>query len=142
MLLHTPTLVMVIPCYNEEAVLPETVRCLSAKVEQLVSARRISEKSALLRGLLAAKSDADIIISIDADFRLMSRDAVDALAEYARPNIFLRGVIPLLQCTSGIVYYHRKKRFAGKSKYTMRKMCRLALDGIAMIRLMRSDRSN
>lgn len=65
-----------------------------------------------------------------ADFRLMSQRAIEALKGFREVNLFLRGVVPLLGFKSAIVYYTRSERFAGKSKYPLRKMLALALDGI------------
>ena len=66
------------------------------------------------------------LVKDHADFRLMGREALGALAEYGEANLFLRGVVPKLGYEAGVVYYERKKRFAGKSKYTFRKMLGLA----------------
>ena len=226
-----PLLVIVIPCYNEEAVLPETARRLAEKISQLVLAQIISPQSALffvddgstdntwklieayhqhnapvfggvklsknsghqaalLCGLLSVKDYADIAISIDADlqddieaigkmidcylsgaeivlgvhsereadsffkrmsanffyrfmrllganlvenhadFRLMNSAAINALALRREASLFIRGIVPSLGYTTGIVQYSRKKRLAGKSKYTAIKMIRFALAGI------------
>lgn len=65
-----------------------------------------------------------------ADFRLMSRRAVGELMNYREENIFLRGIVPLLGFPSTKVYYNRKERFAGKSKYPFKKMIAFAVDGI------------
>jgi len=65
-----------------------------------------------------------------ADYRLMSRRALDALREYDEVNLFLRGVIPTIGFPSTTVEYDRKERFAGESKYPLRKMLALAFDGI------------
>lgn len=65
-----------------------------------------------------------------ADFRLMSRRAVDELMNYREENIFLRGIVPLLGFPSTKVYYNRKERFAGESKYPLKKMLAFAIDGI------------
>jgi glycosyltransferase involved in cell wall biosynthesis len=67
-----------------------------------------------------------------ADFRLMSKNAVFDLEQYKGSNLFLRGIVPKLQYKSGIVYYNRKKRSAGKSKYSLKKMFSLALNGIIL----------
>jgi glycosyltransferase involved in cell wall biosynthesis len=226
-----PILAIVVPCYNEQEVLPETVRQLLNKIQSLVSKDYISEKSklvfiddgssdetwllikkyhlenpwnligiklsknrghqnALLCGLLSMKDAVDITISIDADlqddidaidrmiekyhegceivygvrekretdtifkrttaqgfyhfmrfldvnvvynhadFRLMGKNALGALSKYAEVNLFLRGIVPMLGYKTGIVYYCRKGRFAGKSKYPLRKMLRFAFEGI------------
>lgn len=70
------------------------------------------------------------IIKNHADYRLMSKKAVDALGEYHEINLFLRGLIPLLGFQSDVVYFDVKERSAGKSKYTLGKMFSLALNGI------------
>ena len=229
-----PILVIVVPCYNEEEVIPLAAGRLSEKLLELVSKHGISEKSALLFvddgssdntwaliekyqnedplvfggirlpentghqnallcGLLAAGSYADITVSIDADlqddidaigkmleyfsfgyeivlgvrsnrkadsifkrisaflfyrfmhllntelvhnhadFRLMSRKAINALAEHQCPNMFLRAIVPRLGYKTAVVYYERKKRLAGKSKYSLWKMLALAFNGINFI---------
>ncbi|MBQ9644675.1 MAG: glycosyltransferase family 2 protein [Lachnospiraceae bacterium] len=65
-----------------------------------------------------------------ADYRLLSRRALQALAEYGEGNIYLRGLIPTLGFPSAIVHFDVKERTAGSSKYTLAKMLRLAADGI------------
>lgn len=65
-----------------------------------------------------------------ADYRLLSRRALDALKEYSEVNLFLRGVIPTIGFPTAIVSYERKGRAAGESKYTLRKMLSLAVEGI------------
>lgn len=70
------------------------------------------------------------VITNHADYRLMSRRALDALAEYKESNLFLRGLIPTMGFPSDIVYFDVKAREAGHSKYTLNKMLTLAMDGI------------
>lgn len=224
-------LYMVIPCYNEEEVLPETAKRLRAKYDALIAAGRIAKNSrillvndgskdgtweiierlhesdpvfsgiklsrnrghqnALLAGLLTAKGHADITISMDADLqddinvidkfldeyyqngcdvvygvrssrkkdtffkrataegfykfmrlmgvdivfnhadcRLMSRRAVEGLGEFREVNLFLRGVVPLVGYKSAVATYERSERFAGESKYPLKKMLSFAFDGI------------
>ncbi len=65
-----------------------------------------------------------------ADFRLLSRRAVEALREYGERNLFLRGLIPQLGFPSATVYYDRRERVAGESKYPLRKMLTFAFEGI------------
>jgi glycosyltransferase involved in cell wall biosynthesis len=226
-----PIIAIIVPCYNEEEVLPETAKRLSGKLSQLISAQIVCEKSkiifvddgssdntweliknyhtgnpkyfsgikmsgnrghqnALLCGLLTFKDQVDAAISIDADlqddidvidkmiekyqaqyeivygvrsdrktdsffkrstaqgfyhfmrflgvdivfnhadFRLMGRKALDALAEYSEVNVFLRAIIPMLGFKTGFEYYTRTERFAGVSKYPLRKMIKFALEGI------------
>ncbi len=221
----------VVPCYNEEAVLPETTRQLTEKITGMVTDGIISPESrilyvddgssdqtwnmicqyhaenpyvdgvklahnrghqnALLAGLMTAREYADCAVSLDADlqddigvlnefvqkykqgcdvvygvrssrqtdsgfkrataqgfykfmkvlgvdviynhadYRLMSRRALDALSEYHETNLFLRGIIPLIGYQSATVFYERHERFAGESKYPLKKMLSFALDGIS-----------
>jgi glycosyltransferase involved in cell wall biosynthesis len=65
-----------------------------------------------------------------ADFRLMSRCAVEALRDYREVNLYLRGIIPLLGFRTTTVEYARKERFAGESKYPLSKMLKLAMQAI------------
>lgn len=224
-----PVLAIVVPCYNEHQVLPETMRRLGTMMRGLKDAGRIQAGSsvwliddgsrdgtwrlieaaaappgsvfrglklsrnrghqiALLAGLMTAKGD--VLISIDADlqddldvipdmieafraghdivygvrrarttdgwfkrvtaesyyrllhrfgvevifnhadYRLMSRRAIEALREYPESNVFLRGLIPQLGYPSTTVEYERHERFAGESKYPVRKMFALAWQGV------------
>ena len=219
---------IVVPCYYEEAVLPETARRLLALHSDLVSselieteskiffvddgskdrtwqiieelsrqhrniagiklARNCGHQHALLAGLYTAEGDALVSIDADlqddisiiermvedfhngvhvvygvrkqrdsdtvlkrvtaqtfyrlmkllgaqsiynhADYRLMSRRAIEELKQFKEVNLFLRGIIPLIGFRTSIAYYGRMDRFAGKSKYPFRKMVGLALDAI------------
>lgn len=223
-------LYIVIPCYNEEEVLPETAKRVSDKLKRLISAglcndssrilfvddgsrdktwsiieqlhfenpyvcglklsRNKGHQNALLAGLMAAKDICDCAISMDADlqddievldnflkkfhegcdvvygvrkkrdkdtffkkftaesfyklmnkmgvkvvfnhadYRLLSRRALEGLSEYSEVNLFLRGIVPLIGYKSACVYYDRSERFAGESKYPLKKMLSFALDGI------------
>ena len=223
-----PRLGIVVPCFNEEEVLPETSRRLVELLETLMLDGRVANDSqvvfiddgsrdgtwelieslasadrriggiklsrnrghqnALLAGLYTY--DADVLLSVDADlqddigvipdmlqayargahvvygvrnnrssdglfkrataqgfyrlmsalgaesvynhadFRLMSRRAVDALKSFREVNLFLRGLVPLIGFNSAIVYYTRSERLAGESKYPLRKMLALALDAV------------
>jgi len=226
-----PILAIIVPCYNEQEVLPETAKRLYDTLQRLTSEQIISEKStllfvddgsndntwrlieefyvenpfvfsgiklsgnrghqnALLCGLLAVKDHVDAAVSIDADlqddvdvigkmiekyragyeivygvrsnreadsffkrltaqgfyrfmhflgvdivynhadFRLMGKNALEALAEYGEVNLFLRGIIPLLGFKTGIEYYTRAERMAGTSKYPLGKMLQFAFEGI------------
>ncbi|NLG03381.1 MAG: glycosyltransferase family 2 protein [Clostridia bacterium] len=223
-------LAIVIPCYNEEQVLTETIRQLSDTLKDLISKGKVSTNSyllfvndgsrdqtwniieqayqenkyvtglnlagnvghqnALVAGLYTAKEHSDICISIDADlqddisvietmideykkgndivygvrsarksdtffkrttaegfykvmrfmgiksvynhadYRLMSKRAVDQLEQYKERNLFLRGIVPLIGYQTSCVYYERKERMAGESKYPLSKMLSFAFDGI------------
>ncbi len=227
------TLYIVVPCYNEQEVLPETARRLREKLEQLMDAGRISRDSrvlfvndgskddtwtiisrlhgecplfcgvdlsrnrghqnALLAGLMTAKDRADMVISMDADlqddvdavdamvdkyldgcdivygvrssrkkdtffkrftaeafyrlmnrlgaetvfnhadYRLMSRRALEGLAQFREVNLFLRGIVPMIGYRSDTVEYERGERFAGESKYPLKKMLAFAMEGITSL---------
>lgn len=227
---ENPVLYLVVPCYNEESVLPETARRLSEKLESMADSGLVNKNSrilfvddgsrdntwsiiercfnknelieglklshnrghqnALFAGLMTAKDICDCAISLDADlqddidaldkfiaeyrngcdvvygvrskrendsffkrttaekyykflkllgvdivynhadYRLMSRRALEALAEYREVNLFLRGIVPLIGFKTGTVYYERHERFAGESKYPLKKMLSFAFDGI------------
>ena len=227
------TLYIVVPCYNEQEVLPETSRRLREKLEQLMDAGRISRDSrvlfvndgskddtwtiisrlhgecplfcgvdlsrnrghqnALLAGLMTAKDRADMVISMDADlqddvdavdamvdkyldgcdivygvrssrkkdtffkrftaegfyrlmnrlgaetvfnhadYRLMSRRALEGLAQFREVNLFLRGIVPMIGYRSDTVEYERGERFAGESKYPLKKMLAFAMEGITSL---------
>lgn len=228
--LKADKLYVVVPCYNEEAVLPETTRRLGEKLHAMMAAGSISADSrvlfvddgsrdrtwelieqahakdelftgaklsrnrghqnALLAGLMTAKDRADMVISMDADlqddinamdkfveeyyaghdivygvrssratdtafkrltgegfykvmrklgveivnnhaeYRLMSRRALEALSKYDERNLFLRGIVPLLGYPAAIVPYERAERFAGETKYPLKKMLSFAIEGI------------
>lgn len=71
----------------------------------------------------------DIVFN-HADYRLMSKRALEGLSEYSEVNLFLRGIVPLIGYRSDYVYYDRHERFAGESKYPLKKMLAFAVDGI------------
>ena len=68
-----------------------------------------------------------------ADCRLMSRRALDELARYKEVNLFLRGIVPMIGFKTAVVTYERHERFAGESKYPLKKMLGLAVDGITSL---------
>jgi len=73
------------------------------------------------------------IVFNHADFRLMSKRALDAFAEFKEVNLFLRGMVPMVGFKSGVVEYERLERAAGKSKYPLTKMLALAWQGITSL---------
>lgn len=81
---------------------------------------------------LTNKLGGDLIYN-HADFRLMSRRALEGLAQFEEVNLFLRGIVPLIGYPSTIVEYERKERLAGKSKYPLKKMMSFAIEGITSI---------
>ena len=70
------------------------------------------------------------IVYNHADYRLMSRRALEGLEHFDEVNLFLRGIVPLIGCKSAAVEYERSERFAGESKYPLKKMLAFAFDGI------------
>ncbi len=68
-----------------------------------------------------------------ADYRLMGKRALNGLAEIREVNLFLRGIISMIGYKSGEVYYDRAERYAGESKYPLRKMLTFAMDGITSL---------
>jgi glycosyltransferase involved in cell wall biosynthesis len=70
-----------------------------------------------------------------ADYRLMSRRALEALSKYGEQNMFLRGIIPMLGYKTATVTYERGERFAGESKYPLKKMLAFASDGVMSLSL-------
>lgn len=70
------------------------------------------------------------MVSDSADFRLMGRKALAALSQYRESNLFLRGIVPSLGFKTSEVYYERAERFAGESKYPLKKMISFAIEGI------------
>jgi len=71
-----------------------------------------------------------------ADYRLMSKKALNSLSEFKEINLFLRGIVPLIGFRSTSIYYTRDERFAGETKYPLKKMLFFALDGIASFSIM------
>lgn len=71
----------------------------------------------------------DIVFN-HADYRLMSRRALEALSEFDEVNLFLRGIVPLIGFNTAVVEYERHERYAGESKYPLKKMLAFALNGI------------
>lgn len=71
----------------------------------------------------------DIVFN-HADYRLMSKKALEGLEKFSEVNLFLRGIVPLIGYKSSVVYYEREERVAGSSKYPLKKMLSFAGDGI------------
>lgn len=68
-----------------------------------------------------------------ADYRLMSKRALESLAQFREVNLFLRGIVPMIGYQTGIVEYERGERFAGESKYPLKKMLSFAMEGITSL---------
>lgn len=68
-----------------------------------------------------------------ADYRLMSKRALEALSEFKEVNLFLRGMVPMIGYQTDVVYYERSERFAGESKYPLKKMIQFAVEGITSL---------
>lgn len=85
--------------------------------------------SALLFYKMLALFGVEMIVN-HADFRLMSRRAIEALREYREVNLYLRGIVPLIGFRSTTLEYTRQERFAGTSKYPLSKMLKLAIEGV------------
>ena len=109
--------------YNDGSEIVYGVR--SARTTDTWFKRTTAESFYKLMSLLGV----DIVYN-HADYRLMSNRALKELENYKEVNLFLRGIIPLIGFKSSIVTYERKERFAGESKYPLKKMLNFALDGI------------
>ena len=73
------------------------------------------------------------IVYNHADYRLMSKTALEALSQFGEVNLFLRGTVPMLGYKTGVVEYERGERIAGESKYPLKKMLSLASEGITSL---------
>lgn len=78
---------------------------------------------------LLQKMGVDIVYN-HADYRLMSKRALNALEQFKEVNLFLRGIVPIIGYKTSVVEYERSERFAGESKYPLKKMLAFAIDGI------------
>ena len=117
-------------------VIPEMLERFQAGDEIVYGVRRerqsdtaLKRGSALLYYRLLKLLGVDVIHN-HADFRLMSRKAVDCLKQFSEVNLFLRGIVPLLGFQTGTVEYDRQERTAGQTKYNLRRMIALAINGI------------
>ena len=91
-------------------------------VSLIASSSEFTESYYRILGIMGVE-----VIFNHADYRLLSRRVVEVLRDYSEVNLFLRGIIPLLGFNSKLISYHRKERFAGASKYLVRKMLSLAI---------------
>lgn len=121
---------------DDITVIEDMVRCFIAGLEIVYGVRKsrstdtiFKRKTADLYYKFLALLGVEVVYN-HADFRLMGRRVVDCLKNYSETNLFLRGIIPLLGFRSATVYYDRTERFAGISKYPLRRMLALAIDGI------------
>lgn len=121
---------------DDVCVIPEMVERFLAGDEIVYAVRKerpndtfFKKYSALFFYKLINKLGGDIIYN-HADYRLMSRRALSALVSFPERNLFLRGMVRQLGFRHSKVFYNRKERFAGESKYPLRKMLSFALDGI------------
>ena len=117
-------------------VIPEMLEQFQAGNEIVYGVRRerqsdtaLKRGSALLYYRLLKLLGVDVIHN-HADYRLMSRKAVDCLKQFSEVNLFLRGIVPLLGFQTGTVEYDRQERAAGQTKYNLRRMIALAINGI------------
>ncbi len=117
-------------------VIPEMLEQFQAGNEIVYGVRRerqsdtaLKRGSALLYYRLLKLLGVDVIHN-HADFRLMSRKAVDCLKQFSEVDLFLRGIVPLLGFQTGTVEYDRQERAAGQTKYNLRRMIALAINGI------------
>ncbi len=89
-------------------------------------------RSALLYYGLMQKMGVELVHN-HADFRLLGRRAIEALRQYGEVNMFLRGIVPMIGYRAATVKYDRAERFAGESKYPLRKMLALAIEGVTSV---------
>ena len=135
-------LAIVVPCYNEEEVLKIASEALRGVLDDLIHKGKIAEDSFILFVNDGSKDRTwELIEEVQmmgvktvynhADFRLMSKRAVEQFSKYQETNLFLRGMMPLIGYQTDCVYYDRKERVAGESKYPLKKMLALAFNGIS-----------
>ncbi|MCI5647772.1 MAG: glycosyltransferase family 2 protein [Bacteroidales bacterium] len=117
-------------------VIPEMIDCFLEGTDIVYGVRRdrptdtwFKRTTALAFYKLMSKLGGDIVYN-HADYRLMSRRTLAALMTYGERNLFLRGMVRTLGFPQAMVYYDRGERFAGESKYPLRKMLAFAIDGI------------
>jgi glycosyltransferase involved in cell wall biosynthesis len=121
---------------DDLSVIPEMVRLHLQGKDVVYGVRRSRAVDSVFKRFTAEgyyrllKSLGVDIVFNHADFRLLSRKAINALSEYGEVNLFLRGLVRLVGLSSSIVEYDRAERFAGKSKYPIKKMLSFAWQGI------------
>jgi glycosyltransferase involved in cell wall biosynthesis len=117
-------------------VVPEMVESLNSGVDVVYGVRRGRESDTIFKRTSARayytllRKMGVSIVPDHADFRLMSRRAIDRLLEYSEVNLFLRGIVPLIADRVSFVFYDRQARTAGETKYPLKKMIGLAIDGV------------
>jgi glycosyltransferase involved in cell wall biosynthesis len=121
---------------DDVAVIEEMVRQFELGFEVVYGVREsrstdtvFKRTSALLYSGLMRKMGVDLVHN-HADFRLLGRKAIEALSQFGEVNMFLRGIVPMIGFRSAIVKYDRAERFAGISKYPLRKMLTFAGEGV------------
>ena len=122
------------------ALLPEMYETLQTKMYDCVATRRVTrEGEPPIRSFFARmfyklinKMGGELVYN-HADYRLMSKRALKGLLEFDEVNIFLRGMVPMVGYQSDIVTYERAERFAGESKYPLKKMLSFAFEGITSL---------
>jgi len=124
---------------DDLSAIPEMIRRHAAGSEVVLGVRTSRRSDTLLKRWTAegyyrvlAWCGANVTFN-HADYRLLGRRALSALAEFGEVNLFLRGLVPLLGFSTAIVPYERRDRFAGTSKYPLRKMLALAWDGVTSL---------
>ena len=121
---------------DDVAVIESMVREFSGGAEVVYGVRDsrqtdspFKRRTALLYYAMMKKMGVDLVHN-HADFRLLGRRAVEALRQYGEVNMFLRGIVPLIGYRAATVKYDRAERFAGVSKYPLRKMLTFAIEGV------------
>lgn len=121
---------------DDLGVIPDMVRRYDDGFDIVYGVRKRRDVDSLFKRFTAeiyyklmAAMNADVVFN-HADYRLLSRRALEALSEYREVNLFLRGLVPLLGYRSAIVEYDRGERFAGESKYPVRKIFAFAWQGV------------
>ena len=137
-----PRLYMIIPCYNEEKVLPITSEMFLEELNLLITKDKVRSNrdtdtffkrfTAQTFYKLLNKLGGEIVYN-HADYRLVSARVLKEFANFKEVNLFLRGMIPLVGFKSTSVYYERHERLAGESHYPLSKMLALAFDGITSL---------